>query len=466
MYPSPETPRTPKNVARRLFSTRPSPGGVSRSPLRFPAAAARAAGRVAVASAARAVPAASAVLNAAAAVRELRDMFTQTPSKLSFGGKRKAQTYSSGKKLKAPKKSKLSALEKHTNSGIVYRQQVGDVSKTARNVMYLAHSTMPVRTVLYVAWQSLYKKLFTIAGLKMKNVSSPLFDNQYYNGIIELRYKAKDGSAITTQNFNVTNNSTTLSQLADFTVSYFEGLTSTALPQQFLTLRYYIDQSGVIATAKILQAEIDLSSVSFKFDVLSEFKMQNKTINSEGNDEADEVDNVPVKGRIYEYKSNGTMYRDYTNTALTSACTTDNKYGLLPTAVGSDTETKMYEEVPLRNQFIGVNKTSTFVIQPGTLRFDKFNDSLKINFSKFMNICYAKPYTTGGTGQFTQVWLGKTRLFAIEKYIHDTIVANSTAVNVTQIGWQSNLQIGCTTKIKQSTQTAPEVSVGVAPAIN
>ncbi|AJD07559.1 capsid protein [Sewage-associated circular DNA virus-32] len=364
----------------------------------------------------------------------------------------KGQSYRSGGRIKKPKGNKGSKFDTIANKGFVTNLQCGAVMTTTRPVGYLAQSTLPRDTTFTTMLKALCKRLLQHAGLRIKNEEEPILDGQYYNSTIELRYKLRDGTLVLSKDFIVTTASTLVTLAADMD-TWFAANNGELLPNQFLTLRYYVE-FGTLATARMIQSEMDLTAVTVHLHGESVLKMQNRTINSTGNNDDSDVDNVPLDGKFYEFNSNGTVYRDYGQPAVDgkSAVVTARQFGILPTTLASDVGTKMYADIPLKSQFIGCKKNGNWSIEPATIKTSTIKSDVTMAFSKFVNLlCLRKAYNV----QFAQFWIGQTRLFAMEKKI---FAAAADAVSQISVAFDHELRIGCYISEKKSTQTAPSVT--------
>lgn len=354
------------------------------------------------------------------------------------------------------------AFDQYAAKGIVRKLEQGDVLSSQRQVVYAAHSTMPQRQVAAGVVASMLKKLINLAGQTVKNNDQILVDGQYYNSEIHLSYKLKDGAVEQTQIFVVTNNVDTLQTVTSAILAWLNSIMQSAnLPGQFLYLRYYV-QFGTAVNSKLLQAELDLTNVSFEIYSKSALKLQNRTVNSDGNNEADDVDNVPIFGKFFEYKTNGTIYRDYGVPAAdgASAITTHPNLGVLAGTLASDVGTGMYLEVPLPSQFVGCYTHGKAHLDPGEIKTSVITEKITISLQKIMFILFARSNGTGGTGRFEQFWIGKTRLFGFEKMIN--AVAMST-INEFKLAYEHQLELGFICIHKKINQTAPIIVNSVGP---
>lgn len=385
-------------------------------------------------------------------------------------GTRGRKSYGSSPNSKSkgyfPKTKKVTTKsDVFSSGGYVFKGEYGGVVvETGRQVVYLAHSTMPAQQVGRVFIAALVKKILVLANHTIKNSDEPILNGQYYKSELVLEYKVRDGTVVSEQKF-VINTTDTLFIVTDQIFQWFMLLAESAnLPSQYLSLKYYVE-FGTLATARLLQAEIDLTTVSFEFYSKSLLKIQNRTINSSGNDQADDVDNVPIEGKCFDYISNGTIYRDYNTPASNdvSAITTHPIYGLLPSTIASDVGTGMYEELPNRTQFVGCKKTARSHLDPGEIKTSVLNDRLVIGMGKLITKLFARKPNTGSTGRFQQTWIGRTRLFGWEKMINAVAMTETNQFN---LAFEHQLEIGCLVKVKRSIYTAPEVKIATGMVVN
>jgi len=441
------TPRTPRKqpIRRQLFPPTP----MSRKALRRIAPTLL--GRAASTAAKRMNPYLAAAATAYEGVQAARSYMKKR--KVSYP-KKKGMTYNMGRKIGRGTR-RTTIMDKCAEQGFVQRRQNGTVKTTLRNVLYVAQSTMPVGTVFETAIKALVKRLLVQANLRVKNENEFVVEDQYYNSEIRLQYKVVDGLQVITQTFVVTAATTTFAQLCQAISNWFWSLAgTTGLPTQFLNLRYYV-QYGTLANALGLLAEIDLQGVSFTVHTKSALKLQNRTINSTGNNEADDVDNVPIGGKFFEYRSNGTMYRDYNTPSVTtpSMLTTSAYEGVLPIE-GNVGGTSFYSDIPLKTQFIGCRTSGNYNLNPGSIRTSTIGSRETYGFSKFVVTCLNKERDPAGNARFNQFWLGKTRLFAFEKQIMAAVADATSAVTV---AYEHELDCGVIVNIKRSLHTAPAI---------
>jgi len=345
---------------------------------------------------------------------------------------------------------KINAVDKHLASGSVYRAEIGYVWTDAVNqVSWVAHSTAPANQVARAAFASLVKKLYKMQSVTIRSHDSLILEGSSYDNQIVIDYKDRDGGAILQHSISIPRATATLNTISNDFLTWannFRSATS-GVPDQYLKIQLYDGFNSVVVT-KFVVASLQLSQCRFKFNALSLLKIQNRTINSTGNNEADDVDNVPVDGRFFDYKTNGTTFNDYTTVGATSVLTTNADTGVLPISAPTTTGTTMYKEIPNYKQFSGCRKAGNAHLDPGEIKTSTLIDSFSYTFPKMMKILFEKPTTVN---LHTQYEIGKSRAFAFEKMINAVAM---TATNQFVLAVEHQYTIGCTISVKRDFLTA------------
>lgn len=373
-------------------------------------------------------------------------------SKKKGRGKGASQTKSSGW-FKSFKKQRNS-MERYLNTGVVRNMEQGDVLQSTNQVNYLAHSTCPKIQTLNSCLGGLLKHLFKKAGIKIKNWSEPILEGANIPARIEIKYKEADGSVVSTQAFTIPVTKT-LDQIVFDMSGWIIGFTGVNFPSIFLSMQYYHD-IGTIGSSRLIAYDIDLTSTVFHIHAKSHMKIQNRTVNTAANDQSDDIDNVPVYGRHFLVRGNGTVYRDYDTPATASfpQLRTDATYGVLNyTTPNPNTGSTLLNEVPLKNQLTGCMSYGPAHLDPGQVKTSKLSFTKRISFNKFILLFKAKATggATGGINNNTPFYFGLTRIFGFEKMINAVAISTENAIN---LAYEHNLEIGCYVKTYQNNQTA------------
>lgn len=339
-------------------------------------------------------------------------------------------------------------IDKYLNNGVVYHREHGDViTDASRQAVYVAHSTAPKRSIVRAGFGALVKLLFKKAGIKIKNWDSPILNGANIPARIELQYKIHDGTPVGLIAFNMTT-SYTLTNLVEDMVTWIGNFSSALFPQQFVRITYYHD-IGTLGSSRLLAYDIDLTSTTLEYLCLSHLKIQNRTVNSTGNDQADDVDNVPIYGRSFDVSYNGTTFRDYNNPLLSGQpqLRTDIDFGTMDYSTpASDIDTTLYKEVALPKQFVGVTSSGNAHLDPGEIKTSKLANSVTLSFNKLITL-----YKSKGLENGVIFFLGKTRIFGFEKMINAVAMSSTNQFN---LAIETDLKIGCLCRTRDNHQTA------------
>lgn len=353
-------------------------------------------------------------------------------------------------------------VEMFMDKGVVATLEQGDVVSNTRSVTYLAQSTCPRDSTMNIAIGALLKKLFNKAGIKIKNWDFPILFGTDIPARVEILFKERDGGSLSRAAFTMSIVKTLRDMVNDIK-AWLDTFSPANYPQQFLELQYFHDV-GTIGSSRLIAYEIDLQSVKLHYHCRSLMKIQNRTINSTGNDQADDVDNVPLYGRHFTVNGNGAMFRDFSNALNTTPyLTTDKLYGVLNYSVlAADTNTTLYSEVPVKSQLTGVKEHGNIHLDPGEVKTSSILHEASISWNGMIQRYFAKA-GTGVTNKDAQRFtFGKTRILAMEKMINAVAVDTT---NAPRIAYEHNLELACYATIYQNYQTAKSVTIFTGPIV-
>lgn len=349
--------------------------------------------------------------------------------------------------------SKDSVIAPYLNKGVVQQVEYGDVvSEPTRQVVLVGHSTAPRQRIFDCAIASILKLLFKKAGIKLKNWNEPILEGANIPARLEIKYKDYDGSTVSTQAFLVPVTKTLLTLLVDV-ATWFNSFSASTFPSQWLSMQYYHD-IGTIGSTRLIAYDIDLTATTIDLYCRSNMKIQNRTINSTGNDQADDVDNVPLHGKHFTFKYNGSQFRDYNTPAVTSKpqLYTDASFGSMNyTSLPDSTGTTLYDSVPEKKQFIGCLSAGPAHLDPGEVKTSKLDSRHVLTFSKLMNLIKMKGDAGGAFKNGIPFYIGKTRFFAFEKMINAVAMS---AENAFKLAFEIDLTVGVIATVYENHQTA------------
>lgn len=234
-----------------------------------------------------------------------------------LGGKVKARSKVSRKQSRIVKSGKNRGKKLLTrlglqNKGVRQCQEIRFVSKTDQvaadryESIQIGHTSMPTKTVMMNVMRALIKhvlsKVCDIKDFTHVATQNVPYGYKFTTGdILKITYYP-DWQADTTADMTVTIiPGSTFEDIATAFFDQFKVLYSTGESE---TIRYSVFTYTPVGVTGYAPFARELRSLSVECEVKSSLKVQNRTINTVGNDEADDVDNVPLQGYLYKCKGN------------------------------------------------------------------------------------------------------------------------------------------------------------------
>lgn len=327
------------------------------------------------------------------------------------------KNYGSSSKGKFSKPLKVSRSYKKTKRlrGIVTVIENGGTI-TDPNCIFLGHTSLPAYGVLLTVVQALVKSIYYKAyGREPQNMSSDQW-NLTEIGTFQF-YGYSLGSSGTLTSFAVTPAAATetlyttcvtiAGQLCS-QLNTFPGFT-------WKFVRFYKTST----TTSTYDVEIDLEFLKVDFEVKSSLKLQNRSVPSVANQEADDVDNIPIYGKSFVARGTGLLLRDnHSNFVANNCFTSDSRHGVLTYAAATD-PTQSLREPPLAINFANSSKASKVKLDPGDIKTSVLSLKKRLSFVSFMNML-SRSLIAYSAGNFKQhLVAGQTRVFAFEKLLDD-----------------------------------------------
>lgn len=362
--------------------------------------------------------------------------------------KKAKRSYASGQMagfIKKGKKYRKTKRNKMTMKGVNLAKETGGVVN-AKKVAYIGHGSVPVYTARRMLWRAIFKRLFE----KMYgNSPSGLVGTEYNfllntNDTLTVRWTSPTAAIVAT-NYSaasLVDIETVVTWASDPSRPYNTATGS----QGETTLIEVVFIPGNTHLASLTR--IRLKDCQFQLSSKCTLKLQNRTINTAGATEADEVDNQPLSGYSYSGKGSGASWKGQPNN-LNSVFYDDifrinNSVGIMSFGADTTTDTGL-QEPPLAGDFGGVKKFGKVRFNPGDLKTSVLTDDIKIDVNKFhrMTIGIAQ----GDVGVYP---IGQFRFFALEKMIDVSGSADQPSIIV---AYEHNMRILASIKEKYATNT-------------
>lgn len=345
---------------------------------------------------------------------------TQTKRK---GGGRKGKLRSGvlgGKKAGGGKKAVKRTSGKRHNilSQGVYMTTERSVVQTSDDNVFIGHVSAPVLQTTQIVAMAFTKAIFKGLGCQVRDmndiVEAVVAADQL---VIEYRADREPLTGVSSQIF--TPNGQTYAQLADAIATFMQGRTE----QSEWVAVYFYPNPG---TSRLPFRKWDLLHTKIHINSKSTLKFQNRTVNETGDEDTNDVDNVPLSGRSYHGKGTGTEWNNGTNPRKPFFA---DRYGL----INKDGNIEGLREPPFGQLFPRVKKQGKIAVDPGVIRTSGLRTVIDIGFNRFQRVndvnTYAATYPAGILGEF--------EFFSLEKVI------GGLSEQKIQVAAEHNLIIGC-----------------------
>lgn len=392
-------------------------------------------------------------------MRAERKKFSITPmeEKKKYRGARSSVTKGFLKKGTRKRKYMKGKMVKTMLSGCNRTLEAGKV-QTGVDCVWVGHHTFPARALLRQAWMAVLYKYFSKFGF----VAPGWNETTVLRGLetlgagtgwqLVINYKLNAGAAQASEVFVATGKS--LLDAVDWATDVARGWNLVLDSQDIEFLEIYVLENTTGATATNRFPD-NLRLYNVNILVKSSMKLQNRSkaaaSTADGQDNIDQVDNVPVFGKSYSGFGNG-MYakKPYTpTTGLTSDLVGDRDWSVI---LGSEL-TNDRKEPPQPVEFRNVAFCGKVHLDPSVIKTSVLSSTYKSNFSVFFRKCQllsALSTPPGAALVATRLKAyGRYRVFALEKMI------DTGASETISIAFESNTEISA--KATVSRPKAPGV---------
>lgn len=353
--------------------------------------------------------------------------------------------------------------------GYVVTCESGGVIKGDQCV-FIGHGTSPGDRVLKTLCYSLTKALFTKAGIHVRDMSSPCglggsTPATKYNLYLANEHQV---TGVVTESALGFDSTSAFSDIGDL---LFNAIRATVIDTSQDLVKYsnliLRTDAAVVGPVHVL-ATINLKNCFVDYKAVSSLKYQNRSYTAEAgdaigpNENALNVDRIPLYGKKYYCRGSAFEYSGQLKAAATGTLISTNNTPfaiddttglLLKTGQNSDGRLK---EPPSHKMFKGVKKSKGLVAQPGIVLADVIKKTMKLPFSKFLNMLSVNGTANSGFfgTQYTfNARYGVVSMIAFEKALHAT-------TDLVQVNYEVNQKHMCMIKDYKETVTAADFTQG------
>lgn len=343
-------------------------------------------------------------------------------------------------------------FDKFAKKGAVIAQEMGgvlagtsgDANSKVQSIL-IGHSNFTGSQVFAVAAMGMVKLIANKLGRTIASFDDVIETTGNGNALLTIRYKDYPFGVDADRTATITAGSTTWLLLAKAIHDFFQLTKESTV---WTTMTYDENTNGTLTHVR--KFEIDLSRAKIQLLSKSSLKIQNRTINTAGLADAEDVDNVPIYGKSYDSSGNYLACRskqsDIVNIAtggqnyLLSPFNAVASNGYIPIVTELATPTNGYQQfaepVP-KSCWANCKAIGKAHLDPGVIKTSVLYHKGGMSFMNFMRKSFlynASDYTTA---------IGKNRLFILEKMIQAVATNTTTQENTLRVAYELDCKVGC-----------------------
>jgi len=303
---------------------------------------------------------------------------------------------------------------------------------SADEMLYVGHITGPKSEITKIAWQCILKLLLQKMTIRLLNLSRLVSSDGFVAGdLFRFSWTANPTTTAVTVRTMTLGGGEVYSDIVDNMIqTFWTADAADIMPQKF----EYIPA----AASKIYARSIGLQDLMLHYQIKSSLKIQNRTLNSAGNDESDDVDNVPIYGK--SIGGTGT----YCQSVFPNSITPANIIGEFESGIIRNIALDDNALEPLSSYFWPKSKQEGKIkLDPGELKTSVLNTNRNIS----LKVLY-KMFSTPLSSTQPACSFGHFRFFQLEKMI------DTSALPVI-VGYEVNTNYNCYATTKYNWTTAP-----------
>jgi len=349
--------------------------------------------------------------------------------------RRRARTY------RRKGRRRMRRVVKAQSSGSSYQSEHSG-TVTADKTLYVAHTTCVPDIMLLTFCMECVKRVLQVHGVTISSWDRDLLGYVKVGDVFQIIYK-------------VAPNSSPTGVLASYSVA------SVGAGQNFFTIAsglYTVVRANMAAgsfnDAVILVEvqytplngtvqKVDLQDGKITFYSKSALKVQNRSVALAADNEADDVNNVPIYGKLYHGIGNGALQRSIDNIKFVNGPALANNVALAGDAYSN------FSEPPDASEFTHVTKFMKAYFNPGQIKTSVLSFKTNINVSLFFNTMI-QYYTGNSTEQYLKI--GLFRMFSLERVIAKLAGEDTPAM---KIAYEIDFKIWGTLRPHKQTYTTP-----------
>lgn len=352
----------------------------------------------------------------------------------------------------------------HSFTGAILKTDNGGKAEgTSDKTLYFGHTNAPPEHLLTIVCMALIRKL-----AKKMGIDFTAFDKEVYrmwgsssytaNGTIFLDYTYRTattmvgddtsfavGGNATWQNLADTLKTTIVNTMATIDADFIHSF-------RLKNIWWRGDDTAASSsqiTTPFARMQVENSVVSLTMN--STLCIQNRTpaeadATGHGHETHDHIENNPLKGRVYQVNGiNGFRLKATSDASTSFLLTADKTTGIIQgnsddASLTSNMQSRL-SRAPLASHFSRCNQSAPIRLGPGKIKKSYLKSGATIGLNGFLQKMRPNIQTAANTKPYC--WLGKARLFALEKMLH--VDANDPNIF---IGYEQHNYFSASIKLK------------------
>jgi len=357
------------------------------------------------------------------------DKALKTVARRRYAGRGAANSSSSGF-FKKPKRGPT-VMDDYGKLGVISTRENGGTVEGSALFKYqsvlLHHSTNGCKQILTDMCLAFAKRLAYGCGTVIERMNDPFLHVASRNYRIVIDYRPRPNVATVQQTFGpYTAGTATVLDIGNAILAWLDGEVDALINFQLIRATVYFD--GVATTPAVGSEQIcslDLKRATVSMISKSALKLQNRSINATGNDEADDVDNVPLYGKSYDGPGNYFIVQE---TYYNPPVTVESNF-----QAAGFIATSPLAEPPFLTQMQHAKKSGKAHLDPGQIKTSVLNYSFTMDVNRLLN-------TVGRTDITSNICnIGKYRAFILEKMLQ---ASPTTDTNPIRVAYETDIKVG------------------------
>lgn len=329
---------------------------------------------------------------------------------------------------------------------------------------YIGHGSCPQVVMRRVMLGCLLKIILRRMGLSFSNVVHPLTFltiGDKFDLLIKLN---QETGFITTISYTLTVNQPSFQSVLDglvnaWVVAVQAQVFTSSVDWKLVEFRF--DPAGA---GDLTAVRVPLENARITFECESNLKVQNRSVPSAEDDADDEVDRIPVSGRIYRFNGMGSNFKRTAIQAIGEVNfepVGEKQDGLYTYSAGVAGGADVLKEPPNPYNFVRCYGHGKVYLDPGVIKNSFIKYKRTMYLSTLLRYVVGTNEAAANSTIAVQQNIGKFNLIAVEKLIE---TSNTTPTQLISLAYECDLKVFGYIQTKLLDNTIGEEYLGTTPA--